>query len=367
MSSFDAGGTERQMTELVRRLDPRRFAVHVVCFRREGVWRARVEERAASVTEFRLTSLRALSTVRQMIRFARWCRERRIAVVHACDIYANIFALPAAALARVPVRVGGRRGIVSPVGNDHLLTLQRFAYRAAHRIVANSGAAAQRVIEEGVPAWKIATIPNGIDVQDFPRAERRAARRVITTVANLRAGKGHDVLLRAAALVVRRVPEARFQFVGSGPLRASLEPYASHLGLADHVRFVGHRDDVPAILQQSDIFAFPSLMEAFPNGVIEAMAVGLPVVATRVGGIPELIEDEHNGLLVPAGDDGAMAHAIVRLIEDEALAASLGAAAHATVEARYSFARMVGEFEALYLDELEAREGVFTWAASSAN
>jgi glycosyltransferase involved in cell wall biosynthesis len=302
-----------------------------------------------------------------VFRFARWCREHNIALVQSCDIYANIFALPAAALARVPVRIGSRRGIVNPAGTPGLLTLQRLAYTFAHRVVANSEAAAACLRDEGVPARKIRTIANGIDLQLFAPAPQRERRRAITTVANLRNGKGHDVLLRAFARVRAQVPDATLQLVGDGVLRPKLEALAAALGLAPAVTFLGHRHDVPEILATSDIFAFPSFMEASPNGVIEAMAARLPVVATHVGGIPEIVEHGRNGLLVPAGDDEALAAALIETIERPAQAAALGEAARQTVAGRYSFERMVHEFEALYEQELAGRHVAAALPVTSRN
>jgi glycosyltransferase involved in cell wall biosynthesis len=376
LTSFDPGGTEHQMTELVRRLDPRLFQVHVVSLSGRGVLRARIESSVASIPVFRLKSLKSPSTLRQMLRFARWCRERRIRAVLACDFYANVFAMPAAAMCGVPVRLGSRRDVFMPERTPAQQLLQRLAYQLAHRVVANSTAAVEQLVEEGVPDWRIANIANGIDLSLFATAEapdpsrsQSRNRRIITTVANLRPGKGHDVLLKAAARVLRRVPDVTFQIVGDGPRRQELEQQASALRISAQVSFLGHRSDVPAVLAQSDIFAFPSFMEASPNAVIEAMAAGLPIVATRVGGIPEVIEHERSGLLVPPGDDRALAGAILRLIERPERAAQVGEAARAAVHGRFSFDRMVTEFQELFLAELSARvapEGL-TWAASSGN
>jgi L-malate glycosyltransferase len=367
LSSFVPGGTERQMSELICRLDQRRFKVHPVCFRREGLWLPKVEAAAGLPWEFPLRSFRKPSVLALALRFARWCREHRIALVQTCDIYANIFALPAAALARVPVRIGSRRGIVNPAGTPGLLGLQRAAYTFAHRIVANSEAAAACLAGEGVRASKIRRIANGLDLDMFVPPRPTAQRRVITTVANLRRGKGHDVLLRAAARVIARVPDVQLQLIGDGPLRPDLERLAADLGIAERVRFLGHRDDVPARLAESDLFAFPSFMEASPNGVIEAMAARLPVVATNVGGIPEMIDDGRNGLLVPAGDDEALAAALLGLIRAPEHAAALAEAARRTVEVRYSFERMVNEFEALYIEELTGRPAGAALPVASGN
>ena len=131
MTRFEPGGTERQMIELIRRLDPARFRVHVACFHREGAWLPRVIERAASVVEFPIHGFARPSTVWQLFKFARWCRRERIAVVQTCDLYANIFGLPGAALAGVPVRIGSRREL-NPDKTDGQIRLQRLAYRFGH-------------------------------------------------------------------------------------------------------------------------------------------------------------------------------------------------------------------------------------------
>jgi glycosyltransferase involved in cell wall biosynthesis len=369
LSSFDPGGTEHQMTELAARLDRRLFEVHVACLRDEGALRRRVEGTAASIQPFALRTFKSAHAVRQMVRFAGWCRERGIRVVQTCDFYATVFGIPGAALAGVPVRIASRRDIVMPERTPGQERLQRIAYQFAHRVVANSAAAADRLIEEGVADWKVVSIANGLDPDRFAPPQPKKRRRVITTVANLRPGKGHDVLLRAAARVLRRVPDATFQIVGDGPRRAELERQAAALRVAGQVRFFGHRHDVPELLQASDIFAFPSLMEAAPNALLEAMVAGLPVVASRAGGMLEVVEHGHNGLLVPPGDERALAAAILRLIERPGLAARLAEAARASIEARFSFDRMVGEFQQLYLHEIAERVApeVLTWAASSAN
>jgi glycosyltransferase involved in cell wall biosynthesis len=352
LTSFDPGGTERQMTELIARLDRQRFAVHVACFRREGHWLPGVERTAASIAEFPLRGFANPAAAVQLGRFVRWCRDRRIAVVQACDFYANVFALAGAALARVPVRIGSRRDLVLPRRSHAQHRLQRAVYRFAHRIVANSNAAAAQVVAEGIPESRLAVIPNGIDLDRYATPRRARGRHVVTTVANLRVEKGHEVLLDAAAIVCRTHPEVRFQLVGEGPMREARVEQARALGIEGQVAFLGYREDVAEVLAESDLFVLPSRTEAFPNGLVEAMASGLPSIASNVGGIPELLQHGCNGLLVPPGDAAAVATAILTLLEDERTAVALGDAARATVASRYSFDRMVASFEQLYVDEL---------------
>lgn len=341
------------MTELIARLDHRRFDVHVACFRRAGHWLPRVESAARSVTEFPLAGFRSPATAAQLVRFARWCRERRLAVLQACDFYANVFALPGAALARVPVRVGARRDLLLPGRSAGQHRLQRWAYRCAHRVVANSQAAAAQVVAEGVPRPQVSVIPNGIDLSRFSgrRTSSPSDPLTVTTVANLRPEKGHDVLLEAAARVVQTHPGVRFQFVGDGPMRAALQQQADRLGIGSAVAFLGHREDVPELLARSALFVLPSRSEAFPNGLVEAMAAGVPSIASRVGGILELVQHQRDGVLVPVADPSALAAAIRALLDDPA-AERLGARGRQTIEARYSFERMVSAFEELYLNAL---------------
>jgi L-malate glycosyltransferase len=354
LTSFEPGGTERQMIELVRRLDRSRWVVHVACFRARGAWFGRVAAAVESVAEFRVESFKSRGMLQQMWAFARWCRSLGIAVVHTAALPSNVFGLPAAALARVPVRVGNRRE-VNPGKSPSAIALQRAAYTCAHAVVANSRAAADRLRLEHVPRRKVVVIPNGLDADRFVARAPRARLRTIVMVANLRAEKGHDVLIEAAVEVLRRFPDARIELVGDGPLRDALRTRAAERGVADAVTFAGQRDDIAARLAAADLFVLPSRSEAFPNAVLEAMAAGLPIVASGVGGILELIDDGRTGLLVPPGERDPLADALCRLIADPVLAGRLGDAARTEAHARYSFDRMVGAFEHLYLTELAHR------------
>jgi L-malate glycosyltransferase len=356
MTSFEPGGTERQMIELVRRLDPSRWAVHVPCFHAHGAWFGRVAQAAASVAEFPVESFQTPDALRHLWAFARWCRANRIALVHTTELYSNIFGLPGAACANVPVRIGNRREI-NPDKSTVQVAMQRAAYGVAHKVVANSRAAADRLLLERVPARKIAVVPNGLEFEGFSARRRDHRLRNVTVVANLRPEKGHDVLIGAAAEILKRFPDARFELVGGGPELATLVAQAETSQVLHAFTFLGHRDDVAARLTAADIFVLPSHSEAFPNAVLEAMAAGLPIVASRVGGIRELIDHDRTGWLVPAGEPRALADSICGLMADPQRAERLGTAAREEARATYSFDRMVGAFESIYLTEL-ARHGV---------
>jgi L-malate glycosyltransferase len=347
---YAPGGTQRQMLELVARLDRQRFRVHPVCFHAEGAWFERLQALGDPVTLFPIHGFRRPMTARQMWSFASWCKSRRIAVLQTCELYSNIFGLPAGALASVPVRIGSRRGFVEPPG---LQRMQHAAYTAAHRVVANSQAAAARLRRDGVPEGQIVVIPNGIDLTTFgPRTYAPRLKRILL-VACLREEKRIDVLIAAAPQILQRHPDVEFVIAGDGTCRAELLALARATGAFDRFQFLGHRDDIPAILASADVFVLPSRSEALPNSVIEAMASGLPVVASNVGGIPELVEDGKTGRLVPAGDSQALASAIVGLLEHPEQAAEFGMAGRRRITALCSFDRMVDQFETLYLREIE--------------
>lgn len=352
MTRFEPGGTERQMTELIRRLDRNRFTVHVACFHREGKWLPRVEACADSIVEFPIAGFARVSTLRQLVRFARWCRRERIAVVQTCDLYANTFGLPGAALAGVPVRIGSRRDL-NPDKSGGQIKLQRAAYRAATKVVANVQAARQILESEGLATGSIAVIPNGVEATAFGARKAPSTTRTIITVANLRPEKCHEVLIAAAATLAPEFPDLRFQFVGGGPRRAELEGLVRERGLEQVIEFLGHREDVPSLLAAADVFVLPSRSEALPNGVIEAMAAGLPVVASAVGGLLDLVDEGRTGLLVPPENPTALGAALRDLLTDPSKASRLGATARDEVARRFSFERMVAAFENLYLSGLE--------------
>jgi glycosyltransferase involved in cell wall biosynthesis len=200
-------------------------------------------------------------------------------------------------------------------------------------------------------------IPNGLDFVPYTPRPSRPSLRKVAVVANLRKLKGHEVLVDASVAILRRFPDARFEFIGEGPERDALAERAAARGVAGAFTFAGGSDDVPARLAAADIFVLPSRSESFPNAVLEAMAAGLPIVASGVGGILELIEDGRTGWLVPPGEDAPLADRVMHVMANPAEGLRIAAAARVDALARFSFDRMVAGFDHLYSTEL-ARHGV---------
>jgi L-malate glycosyltransferase len=360
---FAPGGTQRQMIELLARLDRTRFRVHPVCFHSDGSWFKRVADLGDPVALFPIHGFRRPDTARQLLAFAWWCRTHQIEILQTCELYSNVFGLPGGALASVPLRIGSRRGFVEPPG---LQRLQRASYSKAQFVVANSQAAAERLRIEQVDEEKIVVIPNGIDPARFPARQYSGRPTRVAVVACLREEKRIDVLISAIPQIVASCPDTRFVIAGDGTCREDLATLARELGVLANIDFLGHRDDVSAVLSGADIFVLPSRSEAFPNAIMEAMAAGLPVVASNVGGIPELVEDGRTGHLVQPGDATALADSVIALLQQPQRLEEFGRAARRKVEQSYSFDRMVGQFEDLYERKLAARRQAIRSGTSGA-
>ena len=259
-----------------------------------------------------------------------------------------------------------RHTLGPPLPANGLPGWKRVAYSLVARqltnaIIAVSAACVGRLQAEGVPENMIRLVYNGIDPRPFLAADRQearhqldvlAARPVIATVARLTEVKGLPYALQAAAELRRRGYEFTWLFAGQGPLENELRQQAVQLGLADAVRFLGYREDIPTILAAADIFVLPSIMEALGLSVLEAMASGLPVVASRVGGIPELIRDGQDGTLVTPAAPQELAKAIAFYLRQPAQAEAAGRQGRARVLERFTLEQMCRQTDAVYREVL---------------
>src|SRR5262249_49773077 len=212
--------------------------------------------------------------------------------------------------------------------------------------------------QAGIPPGRIEVIPNGVPLDaKTPAAALSVLResldidqhhRVVGTVGSLYPVKGHKYLIDAMPSVLGRFPDTVFVIVGQGGLRDELEAHAVRLGLASHLRFLGHREDIQNILSICDIFVLPSLSEGMPLALLEAMAAGLPAVATGVGGVVEVLDDRQTGLVIPPRASDALADKVITLLSDPPLAKELGEAAQHLVAGRFSLDGMVRAYESVY-------------------
>jgi glycosyltransferase involved in cell wall biosynthesis len=352
------GGTERQVFALLSGLDRRRWPVRLFCLRKEGYFVPRLRALGIEPEELRLGFTLAHPRTAVVVReIARRLLEEQVGLLHCHDLYTVLVGVPAARLAGVPV-IASRRDLGHQITRLQRPAL-RLALRAATMVLANAATVASQVErDDGVATDHIAIVPNGLDLPTFDEDSRRPlgplpasageGRRVVTIARMTYGAKGHDDLLEAAALAARLAPDLRFFIAGDGPREREVKARAAALHLDERLFFVGQRTDVAALLAWADFVVHPSRAEGMPNAVVEAMAAGKPIVATSVGGVPELIQHDRHGLLVPPADPACLAEALASLAFDPDRAARLGRAARARVEEHYTVDRLLARVERLY-------------------
>lgn len=357
IDGMGVGGTEMNAVRTAERLDRGRFELLVVALDGEGPLRARYAAAGIPVESFPIGRLVGLRTLRQGLRVRRFLAARGVDVVHCHDMYSNAFVAPWARAAGAALVTSRRWG---PFERRSHALANRLAYRISHAVLANSPGVAALVRAEGIPASRIAVVPNFVDdvAFDAPSAAERAASRValgvpegavvVGVVANLTPIKDHATLLRGLARVSPARPELHAVLVGGGPLRESLEGLARELGVADRVHFAGPRPHLPNLHHLFDLSTLTSVSEGFPNSIVEAMAAGRAVVATRVGGVADAVAEGETGLLVPPGDHGALAAALDSLVRDPARRARMGERARERAASRYSADVAIGALESVY-------------------
>lgn len=349
------GGTEGQFVEIACGLDRRRWDARVVCLRPHGALADRLRAAAISTSAVGCGSLKRPRAAAAIVRLGRRLRRDGVRLVHAFDFYSNVVGVLAARLARVPVIASQRDlGDVRPPARRRI---QRLALRAADHVSVNSPAIAARVAADGIRADRLTVVANGVDTRRFsPRPRVAAAVPVIGAVGNLRPEKGVEDLVRAAALLRDSGVPVRLEIWGDGVLRGAIARLVAASDLGAGVALCGATREPDAALARFDVFALPSLSEGCSNVLLEAMAMGLAVVATNVGGTPYIAQDETTAILVPPADPTALAKALQRLVENPALAAQLGAAGRRRVDTEFALGPMLARVEGLYASVLTRAE-----------
>lgn len=356
--AFYIGGTEAQLTALLAGLPQDEFSLSVGVLNRAGPLLPKVEALGLSPSEFPLGSKFARpQTVASVARLAGWLRERRIELLHVHDFAATLVAVPAAKLA-------GCKVVVSRLDLAHYHSRGQRAVlagltRAADHVVVNAEAIRTMLIEEeGIPHQRISLIRNGLDLPAFDRAARAGLTApvpdtggdpVLLHVANMNhpVKRQEDLIQAMALLQDLRIPVQAF-LVGDGPRRQELEALCGKLRVQQRVHFLGYRTDVPALYGKAAVSVLCSSAEGLSNAIIESMAASVPVVATNVGGSPELVRDGERGLIVPPFTPASLALAIERLLGDRERARAMGAAARTWVERNLTLETMVTAHADLY-------------------
>ncbi len=361
VNTLDIGGTETQMVQTALRLRSTSRHVTVGCLSAKGPLLEVLQQAGIPVVEFRKKkTLLSFNGVYQLMRLALFLRRGQFHVIHAHDLGANLLGVPAGWLARTPVIISSRRYLADldwyTPWRSKIITI---IYRLSTHVVVNSSCVRQLLVErDRLPPEKIHVIYNGVDVDRFAGGRRDregllgslgSGSKLIAVVANMYSRvKGHACLIEAARIVCRAVPRAKFVLIGDGAERPRLEQQVRQAWLEGNFLFLGRRQDVPELLACCDLSVLPSEAEAMSNSVLESMAAGLPVVATRVGGTPEIIVDGVDGLLVPPRNAPAFADAILRILQDADLARRLSGTGQARVRTHFTYDRLISQLEQLY-------------------
>lgn len=340
------GGSERQLFYMARSLARAGAATQVLSLTEGEFWQEQIEAAGVPVrwvgqSRSQLARLRAI--VAEVRRF-------RPSVLQSQHFYTNPYVLAAARWLGVP-EIGAIRSATRWAVQHKSAFIRKFSLLRLRHIAANSSQSIDEAVEIGVPRERLTLVPNVIDTEAFcPSGAPGALPLELLSVGRLGPEKRHDLFLRVLARARSRMASPLVgRIVGSGPLRPSLETLASELGLGpEQAVFAGAMADMPRAYQGAGIFLLSSDHEGSPNVVLEAMACGLPVVATRVGAVPDLVEHERTGLICPPGDEEALCEAVLRLASNSQLRREMGERARQVVLDRHSEAILPSVLSNLY-------------------
>lgn len=334
ISDLPVGGVERKIVDLLPRLQ-KWFDVRVCCIREKGELARELEKVGIPVDLCYFTGRLSPTS---LMRMARYLKSVKAAIVHTHMYRSNVSGIVAAKLAGVPVTIASVHTL-NEWDSWRQRKMDAFTARFRDATVAVSEEVLRYYVEAtGVNPERCHVIYNGVDVDEFSSPSRSASQiradlgigeknRVVGKIARLHPVKDHETFLKAAAEVLREVPDTVFLVVGKGPLLGELRRLADRLGIAGRVVFTGNRSDIPDILSILDVSVICSKKEGFNNVVLESMAAGVPMVATNVGGNREVVVDGETGFLVPPGDSAGVAQAVVRILQSDSLASRMSAAA----------------------------------------
>lgn len=361
LRSLEFGGAERLVIDLAgTQKASGRIAPELVCLESLGPLRGEAERRGLPCALIGSGGIRYLTGIGRMrSHFARTKPD----IVHTHNFLSHVHAAPAARLAGIPVvHTKHGKAVTSFAWSKRF---RRFLYELADRIVVVSRETGESFrAKSGVDEAKLVVIYNGIDTTRFTGLDRSDARRsigldegaiVFGSVSRLDPVKDHPTMLGAFRKAADRCPRCVFVIVGDGPERGAIERLIAELGLGGAVRIAGFTDDIPKYLAAFDLFLQPSTEEGLSLTILEAAAAGVPVVASSVGGTPEIIENGKTGTLIPARDVGALERAMCAFLENPAPFREMARRAREDVARRFSLAGMAAEYEALYRSVLRER------------
>ena len=342
------GGTEKMIVEIASSLSKQRFQSTVVTLKPGGYLEQLCENKNLDYISVNMKSKLDFMAV---FRLFKLIKNNNVDILHTYLFHANIIGRVIGKLCKVPVIFSGQRNIDLWRKNYHNF-IDRLTSKFCSKIISNSSAGKKFLIEDvGINQDKLLVVPNGIDVSNYKIAKRDSSDFInIIVVASLTSKKGHSYLLRAFQKLFEYNNKVYLQVIGTGPLKNELEELSRSLKINKNVTFLGFRSNIIDYLEQADIFVLPSLWEGMPVALMEAMACGLPCLASNVGGVKELIDNNINGILVEPKDVDALYENMLRLINSSSeVGDKLGTGARRKIVECYSKKAMITKLEEIYL------------------
>jgi sugar transferase (PEP-CTERM/EpsH1 system associated) len=361
-ASLHYGGKENGVVNLVNRLDSEIFENYIFTYVRGGALAQRVDPRRCRVVEL---GDKLGGDYRLYFKLAREFRRYRIHIAHTHSWATVMEGIIGARMARVPFIIHGEHGTMKTDTRLHI-QIQRRLWRSANQVLSVSEVLRKNLHKKfGFPQERIRVVANGVDLArfDFSRNGADYKARLGLPANALAFGaigrvvpvKAYPIFLRAGKLVLEEIPNAHLVLVGDGPLLDELVQWARDNNMMDRAHFLGGRKDVPEILRGLDVYVLSSESEGMSNTILEAMASGRPVIATAVGGNPELVIDGETGLLVPPNDPNTMANAIMKLLREPERRLQMGRLGRQRVEEKFSLEVMVRNYARVYLEVFSRR------------
>ncbi|MBI5740379.1 MAG: glycosyltransferase [Nitrospirae bacterium] len=360
------GGAERQLYELVKGLDRERFHPVVISLSQGGLWKDEIQKLNVQVIELQRKKNWEFS---RLLKLFRLLKSVKPDIVHTFMFSANSYGRVAAVLCRVPVIIASERCERNKYEmGKYQNYIDRLLALFSQGIICNSRGVALTLINKySFASRKIMVVHNGINADNFFKQDciggtDKRAQKIIVTVGRLYHQKNHRLFLEAAKIVLKKSEdkEIKFLIIGKGPLQEELENYAESLGIRGNVIFAGERNDIPEVLHDADIFVMTSLYEGMPNAVMEAMAAGLPVVASDVGGSNELVVDGETGFLCPCDNAALIAERVIHLLADPQNSSVMGERGRERILRDFTLQKMVDDTQGIYIKLLYGTDKILS-------
>ena len=348
------GGAERQLFFMVRTLREAGARVRVLSLTKNEFWQRPIEDCGAEVIHIGARTNRLARTWAVF----REIRKERPDILQSQHFYTNLYVWLAAGMTGVPGIGAIRSNVTNEVAANGRL-LGRLSLHAPRYLIANSAAAVETTRRRGVSRERVFLLPNAVDRVDEVKPAAQKCPVHILSIGRFTREKRHNVFLDALRKLQADGVPFDSTIAGDGPLRHEIQAEVGRLGLSNRVRLPGAVADTRSLYHSADVFVLSSDYEGTPNVVLEAMAHGLPVVATRVGGVPALLSNEVTGLLTEPGDSRAIADTIARLAADPSLRAKLGSRALSYVREHHSCRTLAANLNAIYKTVLDSENSEF--------